>query len=195
MRELEEARQKALKLFSTSSNWIQWLHPGIPDQPESYRLLTRILAVAFGHCVNCTALSGCYFIDEVPTKCPQYPLHENCHCEKKQANIPAIVASCPLEKFTGYIFAEKYAKNGKRKLFEQLGFLIEDSDILRSEYERQAAEKYAVGDYQLGNLDYNGQRINISIEFTHPTRGIVTFVSGWMIHPKGYITCNTPLGG
>lgn len=99
------------------------------------------------------------------------------------------------EKFVQYIFAEKYIENGKKFLFEKLGFSVEDSTFLRQEYERQAKEKYATGEYTLGVLDFRGQRINILINFAHTERGEITFASGWMVHPNGYITCNTPLGG
>jgi len=37
--------------------------------------------------------------------------------------------------------------------------------------------------------------MNIEINFAHPGKGLVSFVSGWMIRPNGQITCNTPLGG
>lgn len=46
----------------------------------------------------------------------------------------------------------------------------------------------------LGKLDNNGQRMNIEISLTQQNGRIVKFVSGWMIRPNGYITCNTPLG-
>ena len=40
------------------------------------------------------------------------------------------VAYCPIEKFTRYIFSdeEKYLLNGKRELFESLGFSKADSE-------------------------------------------------------------------
>jgi len=50
--------------------WIEWVHPGIPNSPEIARWLARIFAMIFGHCLNCTALSGCkrYFIAYFKTK-------------------------------------------------------------------------------------------------------------------------------
>lgn len=46
--------------------------------------------------------------------------------------IPNITANAEwdLEKFKGYIFSDKYAWNGKRDLFEKLGFSINDSEYL-----------------------------------------------------------------
>ncbi len=48
-----------------------------------------------------------------------------------------------------------------------------------------------------GVSDKEGERrnINISIIITNKNDRQVEFISGWMIHPLGLITCNTPLGG
>ena len=96
------------------------------------------------------------------------------------------------KKFTDYIFSDKYSWNGKRALYELLGFRKEDSEYLQQEYEKQAIENYCNSKYKLGKLDTQGQRINIDIKFTKNGRDIV-FTSGWMIRPKGQITNNTPL--
>lgn len=48
---------------------------------------------------------------------------------------------------------------------------------------------------EAGKLDSNGQRMNIGIDLVHSGKGLVSFISGWMIRPNGQITCNTPLGG
>ena len=79
-------------------------------------------------------------------------------------------------------------------LFESLGFTVDDSEYIQKEFERQAVENYCNSKYQLGRLDENGQRINIDINFQKNGKEI-TFISGWMVRPKGAITCNTPLGG
>lgn len=79
-------------------------------------------------------------------------------------------------------------------MFESLGFTVDDSEYLQKEFERQAVENYCNSKYQLGRLDENGQRINIDINFQKNGKEI-TFISGWMVRPKGAITCNIPLGG
>ena len=62
--------------------------------------------------------------------------------------------------------------------------------------ERQAREKYIIGDYVLGRLDVFGQRIKITIEIPKRTgEGTVSFISGWMVQPKGELKLNTPYGG
>lgn len=119
-----------------------------------------------------------------------------CHCTLK--NIPKPIpnktatAQCNVKKFTDYIFSEKYSWNGKRKLFETLGFSIDDAEYLQQEYERQAIQNYCDSNYQLGKLDTYGQRININIKFEKNGKNII-FNSGWMIKPNGKITINTPL--
>lgn len=197
MKSIEEAGTKAKLMFDSDSpdKWVKWFHAGIPDEPEWQRQIARAVAMIFGHCMECTALSGCYFKDEEILKCPKHPQHENCDCKKINIGVPSAVADCDINKFIGYIFSDKYASNGKRNLFEQLGFTYQDSAFLKLEYERQAREKYLSGNYKLGKLDSNGQRMNIGIDFVHPDKGLVSFISGWMTRPNGQITCNTPLGG
>ena len=107
---------------------------------------------------------------------------------------PTVKAYCAIEKFSGYIFSEKYADNGKKALFEGFGYTIEDSEGLKAEYERQAKQKHSNGDYIVRGLDPQyGQDINIVIELTTPTGRNVQLISGWKVHPLGLITCNTPL--
>ena len=67
---------------------------------------------------------------------------------------------------------------------------------LQKEIERQGFNKYISGDYSLGRLNEQGQRINIRIELERKDgTGSVSFVSGWMVRQNGYITLNTPYGG
>ena len=130
-------------------------------------------------------------------KKPKLPQHENCHCKQIFIDSPTpnvtAKAECSLSKFKDYIFSDKYAWNGKRDLFESLGFTSEDSELLQQEYEKQAVKKYCESEYVLGKLNEHGQRINIDILFNKGDRQI-KFVSGWMVKPKGLITNNTPLG-
>lgn len=159
------------------AGWIEWKH--IP---------TGIM-----HCPVCLVLDKCWFNNLLK---PELPQHKNCHCvavniSKPTANINAH-AKCDIKKFTDYIFSDKYAWNGKRDLFEILGFTKNDSQYLNNEYENQAIKNYCNGNYKLGKLDVQGQRINIDISFIKENRKIV-FNSGWMIRPNGKITNNTPL--
>lgn len=170
------------------NSWIKWSHWGVPDEENGARELIRnVLALLF-HCLNCTALSGCYFAaDNKPEK------HPNCDCEQFPIAKPykGAKANCDIRKFTEYIFNEKYKDNGKIKLFGLLGFLKEDSEYLKNEYEKQAKEQYLKSNYILGKLDKYGQRITITINL----RNGIKIQSGWLVHPLGVITCTTPLGG
>ncbi len=183
------------------NGWIKWFHAGIADEPETLRLCMRIFALIFGHCLNCTALSGCYFVkSQMPKNTVENNLgllHESCHCQAISISKPIFDVStyCSIEKFTGYIFAEKGLKNGKAALFKLLGFDIDDSYLLKLEFEKQAKTKYLEGEYTLGKLDRFGQNINITVKMSSEIKQNISFVSGWKVHPLGYITCNTPLGG
>ena len=57
-------------------------------------------------------------------------------------------------------------------------------------------EKYIKGDYILGKLNKDGQRISIRIEIPRKDgTGTVSFVSGWMAGPNGELRLITPYGG
>ncbi len=160
-----------------SEIWVEWQH----------------ISSGLLHCPICLVLNGCWFNLLIK---PQLPQHEKCHCKVKNIVKPipnkTACAKCNVKKFTDYIFSEKYAWNGKKALFEILGFKKEDSEYLQKEYEKQALLNYCNSNYKLGKLDTQGQRININIEFVKNSRKVV-FNSGWMIRPKGEITINTPL--
>ena len=106
-----------------STQWIEWTHRQI----------------GITHCKVCEILNKCWFDDLLK---PPLPHHHNCHCIKQLISkpIPEITsrAVCDIRKFNEYIFSEKYAWNGKKTLFESLGFTINDSENLKSEFERQA---------------------------------------------------------
>ena len=108
-----------------------------------------------------------------------------------------VLSGCYFVKSRRYIFSneEKYLLNGKRELFESLGFLKEDSEYLKMEFDVQAKQKYLNGDYEIGKLDEHGQRINITITVDSATRKNIKLVTGWMVYPLGKIVCTTPLGG
>ena len=80
-------------------------------------------------------------------------------------------------------------------MFLNLGYGIEDSEFLKSEFEEQARKKYLNGDYSLNFLDKYGQRITISITLKNLDNNDTIFKTGWMVHPLGFITCSTPFTG
>lgn len=183
-------------------NWVKWFHWGVPDEEGEEREEARKRLEGLGHCKPCTVLSGCYFVkSRLPKKkaAGDGLLHPYCDCDLNGIIKPngKITASCPIEKFTEYIFSdeEKYLLNGKRELFEGLGFGKEDSEYLKKVFDVQAKQKYLNGDYEIGKLDEHGQRINITITVDSATRKNIKLVTGWMVHPLGKIVCTTPLGG
>jgi len=130
---------------------------------------------------------------------PEIPLHENCHCESIPVPKPiagsTAIAECDLKKFTSYIFHDSVLVNkGKKALFESWGYDIMYSEILQTEYIKQAQEKYASGEYELGKLDDFGQRINIEIILLTPNGKLVNFMAGCMVYPDGQIKIATPYG-
>ena len=132
------------------AGWVEWKH----------------VPMGLLHCPVCLVLDKCWFNNVLK---PQLPQHEKCHCIANNISkpIPNIntKAKCDLKKFTDYIFSDKYVWNGKKDLFEMLGFIINDSQYLKEEYENQAAKNYCNSKYSLGKLDTQGQRINIDIKF------------------------------
>ena len=181
------------------NSWVKWFHFSVPDEEGKKREVARNRLSMMGHCKSCSVLSGCFFVkSRLPTKQggPKGLLHNNCDCELLKISKPTynVKAVCNITKFSGYVFSEKYATNGKKELFESLGFSIEDSQNLKDEYEYQAKRKYLNGDYIIRGLNSEyGQDINIIVELISPTGKNVNFVSGWKVHPLGLITCNTPL--
>ena len=90
----------------------------------------------------------------------------------------------------------KKVPTNKEKLFIEWGYTVEDARWLQAEIERQAREKYISGEYALGRLNWNGQRISIRI--TIPRKdgsGEVSFITGWMVEPNGKLRLTTPYGG
>ena len=155
---------------------------------------------ALNHCLECSVLSGCYFVNyKLPKKKAEGNglLHPNCDCIFLNIQKPTnqVIADCNIAKFKNYIFGEKYISNGKMELFKKLGFNKEDSEYLKQEFDRQARENYLNGDYKLGKLDKFGQRIDIKIKLQSKIRNNIELITGWMIKPLGKIVCTTPLGG
>lgn len=176
--------------------FVKWVHWGVPDEEGEEREEYRNGLEYLRHCKPCTALSGCYFVkSKLPNKKAEGDglLHPHCDCKLENIAKPTVKAYCDIRKFSGYVFSNKYIINGKKVLFESLGYTIEDSEFLKTEYETQAKQKYLNGDYEIAKLNEHGQRIKIMIIIDSKTRKNIKFISGWMVHPLGLITCTTPL--
>ena len=188
---LQKAKNYTRKLFS--ANWVKWVHEGTkPAETNAEKNTNVFIGTISKHCAMCLNLNGCCFVVE---KCPQKPLHPNCHCYI--IDIPSITAKaeCPIEKFTKYVFVPSLIDD-KKQLFELWGYDIMESEYLQQEFIKQAKLAYSVGEYELGKLDKYGQRINVIIKLKRKnTNEYVSFVSGWMVYPNGKIAITTPYGG
>ncbi len=173
------------------NQWVEWDHFLIPNKPEWLREIMRNVMAIFGHCMNCSALDGCYL---VARNMPDHPLHENCDCLKNGIAYSKVKingkAECDIRKFTEYIFKDIKDSKGKNKIFYDLGYDISDSQYLKDQYCTQALNQYLLGNYVLKNLDERGQRLAIPISLN----GAI-FYSGWMLCPEGEIKNTTPFGG
>lgn len=173
------------------ANWVEWEHFLIPNSPEEEREIRRELMALLGHCLNCTSLDGCYFLD---TNKPEQPLHKNCDCKKKNISYSEVKgkasSECAIQKFTEYVLKNNEISGGKNKIFLDMGYSINDSEYLQNEFCKQALEQYKCGSYKLKNLDRRGQRLAIPIKLKGKQ-----FYSGWLLCPEGKIKNTTPFGG
>ena len=162
--------------------WVKWIHE----------------ATGISHCLECLQLDGCWFARDCA---PMWPHHENCHCRLETIDYLIVLTNATSQsdysKFDPYLFdPEDFYKHGKNKMFESWGYTIHDAQWLQREMEQQAREKYISGEYELGKLNAYGQRISIIIKIPNKAQGgTISFVSGWMVHPNGEISLNTPYGG
>ena len=175
---LNEVAEKLLKsLLSPKDNeWVEWIAQANEWQDD------------------CDKFNGCYFFAK---NMPTHPQHLKCCCRLKKIAkpIPYITAkaTCDIRKFTEYIFSEKY-QDGKKELFESLGYTIADSEYLQQLYISQAIEKYCNGEYVYKGVEYYA-RIEIVIELPSKNGDIQRIKTGWILLPKGEIKMATPFSG
>ncbi len=167
---------------SVGPRWVRWVHH----------------SEGGSHCQVCLKLDGCLFLEG---KTPPWPHHPNCHCTLEPVDYAVVLLSASAcseySKFDPYLFntTGTYPHN-KEKLFKKWGYSVEDALWLQAEIERQAREKYILGEYQLGKLNDKGQRISIRVTiFRRDNRNDVSFITGWMVYPNGRIQLTTPYGG
>ena len=177
-----QATKQVLQKLSTLSMWFRWSHHNEGNS----------------HCEECLRLDGCWFRgDNVPV----IPHHPHCHCTLDPIDYSLVNANATAYsdygKFDPYLFnTKKQYTHNKEKLFQKWGYSATDAHWLQKEVERQALEKYLLGNYVLGKLDNRRQRLSIRI--TIPNRNTLTdvsFLTGWMLKPSGKLKLNTPYGG
>ncbi len=89
------------------NGWVEWDHFFIQNKPGWFREILRNLMVP-AHCLNCTALDGCYLLE---SNSPEQPLHEHCDCKKKDILFSKVknnsCSECDISKFTEYVFKKQ----------------------------------------------------------------------------------------
>ena len=132
---------------------------------------------------------------------PQIPQHLFCHCVTVDIPFSRVLSEatseCAISKIDPYLFDPKeFYKHGKEKLFKSWGYSIVDAEWLQNEFVTQGLDKYINGQYELGVLNGQGQRISIRVEIPRKDQGgTVSFITGWLIEPNGHIRLTTPYGG
>ena len=163
-------------------DWVKWVHH----------------SQGSNCCQECLKLDGCFFLKD---KAPFWPHHPNCHCTLESVDYTTVVqmaiAQSNYSKFDPYLFnTTGLYTHTKEKLFAQWGYTVDDAKWLQAEMERQGREMYLAGEYTLGMLNDKGQRISIRVTIPRKDNGEpVSFITGWMVYPNGFIQLTTPYGG
>ncbi len=167
-----------------------------PEPPEWNKWIHKNLSN--NHCEVCLKLDECWFKKD---KTPKWPHHPFCHCILKDVSYDDVLfkssANSAYSKFDPFLFNTQQAySHNKEKLFKEWGYTVADAMWLKNEIEKQCLEKYISGDYILGKLNHDGQRISIRVEIPRKDNSQkVTFLTGWMVYPNGHIQMTTPYGG
>lgn len=176
---LSEISDKLLRFFLSlkEDDWIEW-----KAQDNEYH-------------DNCDKFNGCYFIVK---QMPKYPQHRYCQCrlDKIAKPIPNITAKANVDirKFTEYVFSDKY-DDGKKTLFENWGYNIDDSAYLQQLFVSQAEQKYCGGDYLFKGTGQYYANIQITIELPTNSGKTQKIKTGWTVYPNGIIKLSTPFTG
>lgn len=182
----------SLQQFFSSGVWGE----KTPEEPKWNIWVHRPLSN--NHCPVCLALDMCWFLKK---KTPKWPHHQYCHCILEDLPYDDVLknarAQSAYSKFDPYLFNPKHEyPHTKEKLFESWGYTVVDAKWMQAEVEKQGLEKYINGEYELGKLDENGQRISIRVEIPRKNKPEkVSFITGWMVYPNGKIQLSTPYGG
>ncbi len=179
MRLLKELIERFLEFFTplNENDWVEWI-----AQKNDFL-------------DNCDKLDRCYFIVK---HMPAFPQHVNCRCrlEKIAKPIPNVTAKpyADIRKFTEYVFREK-GNRGKKELFENWGYTVEDSEYLKELFLSQAIEKYCNGEYEYKGMGGYYPRIETVIELKTKNQKELQIKTGWSLLPKGEIKMSTPFSG
>jgi hypothetical protein len=84
--------------------------------------------------------------------------HPNCKCKTKNYNLTKVTFDFPMQKITQYLFANE----NKKAMMKTMGYLPEDFDEIYELIKLKVEDKFLSGDYQLKELNINGQHSTIN---------------------------------
>lgn len=167
---------------SALTAWVKWVHHSEGNS----------------HCETCLALDGC-FSERIMLR-PVHIIRFAIALWKKLTMLMFWRILKPEVTIASLI--RTYLTQPDGILMERIRCLHRGATPLRmqsgykNQIERQGREKYISGDYSLGKLTKDGQRISIRIEIPRKDgTGTVSFISGWMVEPNGRLRLTTPYGG
>ncbi|MBQ9103523.1 MAG: hypothetical protein IJY57_00320 [Clostridia bacterium] len=141
-------------------------------------------------CALCVALNDTVFKNNNK---PEY-YHRNCKCQNTKYELTTVKLDFPISKITKYLFQDK----SKKELMKNMGYDISDADFIYKIIADNAKDKFLKGDYLLGVLNCNGQKVNIILELygkKDKKNKLYRFKTGWTAYPNGCLHNNTPFGG
>lgn len=141
-------------------------------------------------CALCVALNDTVFRNDNK---PIY-YHPYCKCKNKKYELHDIKLDFPMSKIKGYLFKDQ----AKKELMESMGYDISYAEYVYEIIADNAKRKFLRGDYKLGTLNCNGQKLNIVLELEgkKDKKGrLYRFKTGWTAYPNGCLHNNTPFGG
>ena len=189
MNVFDEAAKKLLELSKAGADvWVKRMN----DSPKDIRVCEGQATedTQTRTCALCVALNHTVFKN---SNKPEY-FHPHCKCEMKEVELREVTLDFPIEKITGYLFINE----GKSKLMKSMGYAMEDAQEIYDEISENARKQYLSGNYILGKLNPNGQRITINMELKgkqEKADKIYEFKTGWMVYPNGELHNNTPFSG
>ena len=182
----DKAAEKLLHLSKNDANaWVKRIN----DSSKDIRFCKGQAAEdsVTRTCALCVALNRTIF---KKNNKPEY-FHPHCKCEWKQIELREVTLDFPIEKITQYLLVHP----SKSKLMNSWGYTMEDAQEIYNTIAENAKNQYLNGEYTLGRLNENGQRIEIKCILNgkkDKSGQTYRFITGWMVYPNGMLHNNTP---
>lgn len=139
-------------------------------------------------CIECVALNNCIFYHDNLSNF----MHPKCKCIYVPVENVNFTCEMALNKISNYLMVDE----GKKIIFEKLGYTKEDSVYLKELISSSALESYKQGKYKIKKIDMYGQRLGIeTVVYNKKLTSHIRFYSGWKLFPNGKIINTTPFAG